>query len=197
MKYKYKSNAERKEQNMPYKTTGDYKRGIYLAYKASLIFLVISILAFGAGQAFATDIEGIGGIGGSAVLNGVYTDQLDGTWIHESGNYFICDYSGTYAMVTEYPGTCGSEFYQLHYNFGAAYTEDDIVALVPGDWTNSNFGGTPPDFDLVAGGGGGGGATTTEATSTIEQMQTNLFYGYILMFIAAFFGIFALAGNRK
>jgi len=45
----------------------------------------------------------------------------------------------------------------------------------------------------------GAGTTTSQetATSSINQVQTNTYHGYVLMFIAAFFGIFALTNNRR
>jgi len=159
------------------------------------VFIAIMAGAIGiAGIAYAADLTASDA--GDVFLDGTYVDQLDGNWF-QGTDYKICTYSTTYAIITAYADTCGSGASQWYHNFGAPFDSTDIAALSPGDWTNNFFTDPAPLFVEGGGGGGGGGVASTTATSTIEQSQENLYHGYMLMFVAAFFGIFALTTNRK
>jgi len=68
-----------------------------------------------------------------------------------------------------------------------------------GAWSSN--GGAAPAGTVVlgaCGGGGGGGGTDpflSNATSTLEQSQSNIFYGFILFFITSF-GIVGFFSTR-
>jgi len=112
--------------------------------ESSLLVLVPAIIAciFGlfASTAHAADLIGTGA--GDAALNQTYIDQLDGNWLGENGDYKICTYGGTYAIITAYADVCGSGTQQWYFNFGVTVTSAGIASLAPVNWTNNFF--TPP-----------------------------------------------------
>jgi len=75
------------------------------------------------------------------------------------------------------------------YIFGV-YSDVTLTTLVmEGTWCQGDScEGEPPPEEVENQGG---------ATSTIDQQQQNLFHGYFLMFVGAFFAIFALTNNRR
>jgi len=147
----------------------------------AMVATSLGAIALTATYAHAADLIGTGA--GDSDLNQTYIDQFDGNWLGENLDYKICTYSGTYAIITAYADVCGSGAQQWYYNFGVTVTSAGIASLAPVNWTNNFFTPPAPQFteDTPPGPPDIGGAT-----STVDQMHDNLYYGFIVFFLSMF-----------
>jgi len=156
-------------------------------YSVCLFSFVLVVLLGNFAVVHADDILVSGA--GSTEVNGCYVDQTDGTWIKDgSGNYEVLTVADSYCIIARVSPY--GQFYGK--SVGAACTS----ANAAGDtWDLNDIGTEPvPTVSETTCGSGGPppGAAVGGATSTTEQIQTNLFYGFVLFFISFFMVVWLL-----
>lgn len=125
---------------------------------------------------------------GSTLATGSYTTPADSAWATTTLSYSLTS-GTTYWLVWSRSGSLdGSNFRRMYGTTLSSYSGNAAV-YNGSSWSNTPIIGVCTALDFTAtlamttGVGGEGTATDTSATSTIDQVQNNLFYGFCIFFM--------------
>jgi len=141
-----------------------------------LFFLLIPI------SIVSADLEVSGA--GNAAANGCYVDNMSGEWVQESSQYWIANdfVAGDNYCILIANGV-GSGQSQYFNNTGATICDESVATA---DAWSADAGSSPAPTVTQTTCTGGGGGEDTNATSTINQIQENLYHGIVLFFLSMF-----------
>lgn len=142
-------------------------------------------------------------VSGAAQTPANQTYIFDGVdqWNSLDGVYKICTYDNgggdDYAILTLFTDVCGSGLAQYYYHFGFPFTELDLYTTAgSGGWAVNAWAAPGPTSVVLSAGAPTPPFALSDATSSVDQTETNVFYGSLLFVIGVALAVWLTRDKR-